>query len=56
MYNIYFYKNRKGESPVREYLGELARRSDKDRRIKLNKIRDYIKALVHMDLSCASRM
>ncbi len=28
-----------------EYIAELARKTDKDSRIKLNKIRDYIKAL-----------
>ena len=28
-----------------EYLNELSKRNDKDSRIKLNKIRDYVKAL-----------
>lgn len=44
-YSIYFYKNKKGEEPVRKYLYELAKNKDKDSRIKLNKIRDYVKIL-----------
>ena len=34
-----------GREPVKEYLEELAARKDKNSRIKLNKIRDYIKIL-----------
>lgn len=45
MYKVYFYKDANGRQPVTEYLLELSRRNDKDSRIKLNKIRDYIKAL-----------
>ena len=45
MHKIYFYKDRSGKRPVAEYLVELAGRNDKDSRIKLNKIRDYVKAL-----------
>lgn len=45
MHPIYFYKDRNGNEPVREYLQELANKNDKDSRIKLNKIRDYVKAL-----------
>lgn len=45
MYNIHFYKDKNGNEPVAEYIAELAGRNDKDSRIKLNKIRDYIKAL-----------
>lgn len=45
MHEIHFYKNSKGERPVWDYLNELANRHDKDSRIKLNKIRDYMKAL-----------
>ncbi|WP_279223368.1 type II toxin-antitoxin system RelE/ParE family toxin [Megamonas hypermegale] len=44
-YSIYFYKNKQGEEPVRKYLYELAKNKDKDSRIKLNKIRDYVKIL-----------
>lgn len=45
MHPIYFYKDRNGHEPVKEYLQELANKNDKDSRIKLNKIRDYVKAL-----------
>ena len=42
MYEIVFYRNKKGKEPVLEYIQELARRSDKNSRIKANKILDYI--------------
>lgn len=45
MYKIHFYKDQNGNTPVAEYLLELSRQSDKDSHIKLNKIRDYVKAL-----------
>ena len=45
MHKIYFYRDRDGNEPVLEYLQELGRRSDKDSRIKANKIRDYVKSL-----------
>ena len=45
MYKIYFYADKNGNMPVREYIKELAAKKDKDSRIKLNKIRDYINAL-----------
>ena len=45
LYNVHFYKDRNGREPVKEYLEELAARKDKNSRIKLNKIRDYIKIL-----------
>ena len=45
MHQIYFYKNKSGESPVADYLRELAGRHDKDSRIKFNKCNDYIQAL-----------
>ena len=45
MHDIYFYKDRNGNEPVKEYLAELAAQKDKDSRIKLNKIRDYMKTL-----------
>lgn len=45
MHEVYFYKDRNGKEPVKEYIAELASRKDKDSRIKLNKIMDYIKAL-----------
>ena len=36
----FFYKNAQGVEPVAEYVRELAAKSDKDSRIKLNKIRE----------------
>lgn len=45
MYKIHFYRDKKGIEPVAEYIAELAERKDKASRIKLNKIRDYIKVL-----------
>lgn len=44
-YNVHFYRNEQGEEPVLDYLNELVKKKDKDSRIKLNKIRDYIKVL-----------
>lgn len=45
MHKIHFYKDKNGKEPVAEYIAELAQKKDKDSRIKLNKIRDYIKVL-----------
>lgn len=45
MYDVFFYRNNKGNEPVKEYLQELASKNDKTSRIKLNKIRDYIQIL-----------
>lgn len=45
MHTIHFYRNKDGERPVADYIRELAGRSDKDSRIKLHKIQDYINAL-----------
>lgn len=45
MHPIYFYRDRDGNRPIAAYIAELTAKKDKDSRIKLNKIRDYIKAL-----------
>ncbi len=45
MYEIHFYRDKSGREPVKEYIAGLASRKDKDSRIKLNKIMDYVKAL-----------
>ncbi len=45
MHQIYFYKDRNGDRPVVDYIKGLAGKSDKDSRIKLHKIQDYINAL-----------
>ena len=45
MHKVLFYQDKNGDMPVKEYLEGLRARTDKDSRIKLNKIRDYVKAL-----------
>lgn len=45
MHNVYFYRDRSGKEPVAEYIAELAVKKDKESRVKLSKIRDYIKML-----------
>ncbi len=45
MHEIYFYVDKKGKSSLLEYLHELEASKSKDSRIKLTKIREYIKAL-----------
>ncbi len=45
MYNVYFYRDRNGREPLKEYLLALQQRQDKDSRINLNKINDYIQML-----------
>lgn len=45
MCKVIFYRDKNGKEPVNEYLKKLAHQKGKDSRIKLNKIRDYVKAL-----------
>ena len=45
MYEIVIYKDKNGNAPIAEYIGKLAHQTDKNSRIKLQKIRDYIKYL-----------
>ena len=45
LYDVYFYRDKNGKEPVADYLRELKRKNDKDSRIKLQKIRDYINIL-----------
>ncbi|MCM1063799.1 MAG: type II toxin-antitoxin system RelE/ParE family toxin [Eubacterium sp.] len=45
VHEVYFYKDRNGKEPVIDYMRKLARKKDKDSRIKLNKVQDYIEAL-----------
>ena len=49
--NISFYRDKDGKEPVLEYMQELASKKDKDSRIKLNKIQDYIQLLSELGLS-----
>ena len=48
MYEIIFYKDKKGEEPVLKYIQELVSRTNKDSRIKANKILAYIDYLRSM--------
>lgn len=45
LHSIYFYRDKNGSSQVEDYLTELAGMTDKDSRVKLKKIAEYIKAL-----------
>ncbi|WP_027406402.1 type II toxin-antitoxin system RelE/ParE family toxin [Anaerovibrio sp. RM50] len=45
MHKIIFYVDKKGKSQLLEYLNELEQINSKDSRIKLTKIREYVKAL-----------
>lgn len=45
MYNINFYKDKKGNEPVKDYIISLKVTNTKDSLIKLKKIQDYIKVL-----------
>ena len=45
MYKIRFYKDKNGNRPIVDYLHKLAKKTDKDSRIKATKINDYIQFL-----------
>jgi len=45
MYRIRLYKDAQGNQPIKEYLNELAEKTDKDSRIKLCKIDYYLQVL-----------
>lgn len=45
LHKIYFYRAKDGSKPVADYIRELKSKFDKDSRIKLSKIQDYINAL-----------
>jgi len=45
VYKIRFYKDQRGQRPVADYIRGLAKKTDDDSRIKLEKINDYIEAL-----------
>lgn len=47
MYEVYFYQDKNGKEPVKEYLSELEEKSikSKEARIKYNKIDQYIEIL-----------
>jgi len=45
LYKVYFYKDKNGNCPIIEYIRDLSKRRDKDSRIKLKKIQEYINYL-----------
>lgn len=45
MYNIFYYEDKNGNCDIEEYLNELSEKDDKDSRIKLNKIMQYVNVL-----------
>ena len=45
MYDIVFYRDKKGNEPIKEYIKTLTIKNDKNSRIKANKMLDYIDAL-----------
>ncbi|WKY47162.1 type II toxin-antitoxin system RelE/ParE family toxin [Eubacteriaceae bacterium ES3] len=45
MHEIHFYKDQQGNEPVLDFIRELSRKNDKNSRINLNKINDYIQML-----------
>lgn len=45
MFKIFFYRDRSGKQPALEYLQALSGKNDKDSRIRLKKMQDYINIL-----------
>ena len=45
MHEVYFYEDEDGNSPILEYIEALSKRTDKDSRINLKKIQDYLRTL-----------
>ena len=45
MYKIYVYKDANGKEPIVDYLKELSAKADKNSRLNLKKIQDYINIL-----------
>ena len=45
MHRIIFYRDRRGNSPVKDYLTELEAKEGKDARVKRTKIRDTSRRL-----------
>lgn len=45
MYRVFYYKDSRGKSPVGDYIKSLGAKNDKDSRIKLNKLLEYIEYL-----------
>ncbi len=47
MFNIFFYKTENGKEQAKEYIKNLSEKKDKNSRIKLNKILEYIDILAN---------
>jgi len=45
MHDIYIYQDKRGKRPIADYITGLSKKSDKDSRIKSEKINDYLQAL-----------
>ena len=45
MFDVFYYRDKNGNSPIEDYLKSLAAKNDKDSRIKLSKIYEYAKYL-----------
>ena len=45
MFDVFYYEDKNGKSPIADYVQDLAARRDKDSRIKLNKLYEYAKYL-----------
>ena len=45
MFGVFYYKDKNGKSLIEDYMRELSGKSDKDSRIKRQKIRDYVRYL-----------
>ena len=44
-HDILFYEDEDGNSPIFDYIEDLSKRTDKDSRINLTKIQDYMRIL-----------
>jgi len=54
MFDIVFYKDRKGNKPVLDYINELNAKQDKNSRINATKIYDYMDVLREVERRRAS--
>jgi len=45
MFKVRFFKDKSGREPIKEYITGLAAKNNKENRIRLQKIRDYLKYL-----------
>ncbi|MCL2853987.1 MAG: type II toxin-antitoxin system RelE/ParE family toxin [Defluviitaleaceae bacterium] len=46
MFEIHFYEDEGGNSPIYEYIKDLSKRTDKNSRINATKIQDYLRILL----------